>query len=80
MSLFDLFIQEKPYLVEISKHTQRSYRIALDKFKGFGLENSALNQFVILLRESGLKKGACNFYIRSVNSRGVLRMSTLLNT
>ena len=67
-TLFDTFLQEKRYLVGISKHTERAYRFALERLKTFELKRASLNSFVLSLRESGLSPSGCNVYIRSANS------------
>lgn len=90
-TLFDLFVQEKTYLCNVSPKTIRSYKQAFNAYQRV-LSSSELNRanvtpprgtdtqdrteitkdtlkdFVIGMREAGLSPGACNVYIRSMNS------------
>ncbi len=72
--MFDQFIKELQYLKNISPLTIKSYKQAYDRYKRFSGENDilptkqSLNQFVIGMREAGLKPSSCNISIRAINS------------
>ena len=84
MSLTDLFarfLKEKQFLANISSKTVRSYQQAFNAYQRVlsgqvGCTSKAdeiptkdtLKDFVIGMREFGLSPGACNVYIRSINS------------
>ena len=79
LELFEKFLKEKQFLANISPKTVRSYRQAFNAYqrvlRGSGHSGrddvptkDALKDFVIGMRESGLSPGACNVYIRSINS------------
>ena len=84
MSLTDLFarlLKEKQFLANISSKTVRSYQQAFNADQRVlsgqvGCTSKAdeiptkdtLKDFVIGMREFGLSPGACNVYIRSINS------------
>lgn len=67
---FDQFIKEKRFLDNLSENTIRSYKLAFQWFEKLGgdLNKTALSNFVIGLRESGMNPGGCNVKIRSMNS------------
>jgi integrase/recombinase XerD len=78
-ALFNLFLKEKQFLNGISPKTIRSYQQAFNAYQrvlnGSGHSDrddvptkDTLKDFVIGMRESGLSPGACNVYIRSINS------------
>jgi integrase/recombinase XerD len=81
-SLFEQFLKEKQFLIGISPKTIRSYQQAFKAYQrvlSTGGESSSgepdttptkdtLKDFVIGMREAGLSPGACNVYIRSMNS------------
>lgn len=79
--LFKTFLQEKQYLSNLSPKTLVSYEQAFNTYQrvlggqvGYASKaddiptKDALRDFVIAMRESGLSAGACNVYIRSLNS------------
>ena len=77
--LFTNFLKEKTFLTGVSPKTIRSYQQAFNAYQRvlsaagqFQPETTptkdTLKGFVIGMRESGLSPGACNVYIRSVNS------------
>ena len=68
--LFKLFIREKRFLDNISPLTIKSYEVSFQKFEQYATELSkpSLNDFVIGMREEGLKPGGINVKIRSINS------------
>lgn len=72
--MFDQFINELKYLKNVSPLTIKSYRQAYDRYKRCMGENDilptkqSLNQFVIGMREAGLKPTTCNISIRAMNS------------
>jgi site-specific recombinase XerD len=78
LELFERFLKEKQFLANISPKTVRSYRQAFNAYRralgqsdgGCSAEvtKDSSKDFVIGMRESGLSPGACNVYIRSVNS------------
>lgn len=67
---FEAFIQDRVYLKNVSEKTVRSYRQAHRHWRLSRAEpnRGGLNQFVVYLRKKGLSPGACNVYIRSINS------------
>jgi integrase/recombinase XerD len=66
--LFERFLREKTYLVNLSPKTALSYRQAFKHFQGHSLTKQGVTEFVVGMREAGLSPGACNVYIRSINS------------
>jgi integrase/recombinase XerD len=67
MEAFELFIKEKRYLQNVSKHTIAFYERS---FKAFGLEsfsNESLKVRVIELREAGMSAACVDAYIRGIN-------------
>jgi integrase/recombinase XerD len=68
--LFDKFIREKRFLADASLNTIRSYEMSFLKFEKYTerLDKASLNEFVIGMRQEGLKPGGCNVKIRSINS------------
>jgi len=65
---FDKFIHERKYLQNVSPRTLTWYA---ESFKWFGTENPTddeLKNFVIRMREKGLKATSCNKRIRAVNA------------
>lgn len=76
--LFAKFLKEKTFLVGISPKTVRSYKQAFNAYQRVlsSMRTQAnelptkdtLKDFVIGMREAGLSPGACNVYIRSINS------------
>lgn len=69
-TLFALFLREKQYLAGLSPRTIRSYKQAFQAFKRHkcALTASGLKEWIISLQEEGLKPGAINVYVRSMNS------------
>jgi site-specific recombinase XerD len=79
LELLERFLKEKQFLANISPKTVRSYRQAFNAYQrvlnGSGHSDrddvptkDTLKDFVIGMREAGLSPGACNVYIRSINS------------
>jgi integrase/recombinase XerD len=79
--LFASFLKEKEFLAGISAKTIRSYQQAFNAYQRvlsserIGTSKAddlptkdTLKDFVIGMREEGLSPGACNVYIRSMNS------------
>jgi integrase/recombinase XerD len=79
--LFAQFLKEKQFLNGISLKTIRSYQQAFNAYQRVLTKvrlrpdwaealptKDTLKDFVIGMRESGLSPGACNVYIRSINS------------
>lgn len=69
--LFAEFLKEKEFLAGLSKKTLDSYQQAFNCYVRLGggtPTKEGLKDFVIAMRESGLSAGACNVYIRSINS------------
>jgi integrase/recombinase XerD len=79
--LFERFLKEKTFLTGVSPKTIRSYRQAFNAYQrvlsgeDYGTSEEmklptkdTLKDFVIGMREAGLSPGACNVYIRSINS------------
>src|SRR5690348_12281480 len=67
--LFAKFILEQEYVKNLAPNTLKSYRnsfIAWERFKG-ELSEDGLLEFIIAMRRGGLKPGACNVHIRSLN-------------
>ena len=80
-TFFNLFLKEKQFLNGISLKTIRSYQQAFNAYQRVLSKpnegnskaddipaKDTLKDFVIGMRESGLSPGACNVYIRSINS------------
>jgi site-specific recombinase XerD len=71
-SMFDQFVKELQYLKNVSPLTVKSYRHAHNRYLKFGKEilptKVSLNQFVVGMRETGLKPTSCNISIRAINS------------
>lgn len=67
--LFAKFIKECEYVKNLSPATLRSYQYAYDAWDRFNgeLSDDGLSEFIYSMREAGLKPGACNVYIRSLN-------------
>jgi integrase/recombinase XerD len=71
MKLFDQFCKEKQYLHGTSPLTIKSYRQAFDRFVNSGgtkINKESLSQYVIWMRERGLKATTCNISIRAFNT------------
>lgn len=72
--MFDQFVKELQYLKNVSPLTVKSYRQAYERYCRFTGERdilptkASLNQFVIGMREAGLKPTSCNISIRAINS------------
>lgn len=71
--LFERFVKEKTFLLGVTPKTIRWYRQRWNAFtRTIGtpdvLDRFVLNEFVIKLRESGIKPRSCNVYICSINS------------
>lgn len=80
-NLFEQFLKEKQFLCNLSPKTIDSYRQAFNAYQRVlsraEVDTSradeiptkdTLKDFVIGMREAGLSPGACNVYIRSINS------------
>jgi site-specific recombinase XerD len=67
---FDLFIQEKQYLNNLSHHTIRSYKRAFKTFQKHGgeLTKEGLTRFIIECRKAGMKTVTINTYCVGFNS------------
>ena len=67
---FDQYIKEKHFLSNLAFHTIRSYKLAFQWFQKLDgeINKTALQNFVIGMRESGMNIGGCNVKIRSINS------------
>ena len=66
--MFEQFIRERRYITNVSPRTIEWYR---ESFKWLQIENpthSDLTEFVIRMREAGLKATSCNNRIRAVNA------------
>lgn len=63
--MFEQFIREQQYLKGVSPRTIQWYR---ESFKWRGSPNADLKDFVIGMRQKGLKPGSCNNRIRAVNA------------
>lgn len=71
--LFERFVKEKTFLLGVTPKTIRWYRQSWNAFtRTIGtpdvLDRFVLHDFVIKLRESGIKPRSCNVYICAVNS------------
>jgi integrase/recombinase XerD len=69
--LFAEFLKEKEFVAGLSKKTLDSYQQAFNCYIRLGGDTptkEGLKGFVIAMREAGLSAGACNVYIRSINS------------
>ena len=71
--LHERFIKEKRFLLGVTPKTERWYRQSWNAFvRSVGLpeilDRFILNDFVIKLRESGVKPVSCNTYIGGMNS------------
>ena len=70
--MFEQFIKELLYLKNLSPLTVKSYRQAYGRYCQYSGENdilptkTSLNQFVIGMREAGLKPTSCNVSIRAI--------------
>lgn len=77
--LFELFIRERKFLKNSSPKTIDFYRQSYHRLKKFGNPNLTrlhLQQWVISMREEGLKPVTVNVYVRGINSfTGWLRES-----
>jgi integrase/recombinase XerD len=69
-SLFEQFIQERRYLKNITPKTERYYRQSWTSFSKVSdqLTKAQLIEWVIRLREDGVKPVSCNTYISAINS------------
>ncbi len=71
LKLFEQFCKEKQYLHGTSPLTIKSYKQAFDRFVKSGgteLTKDSLSQYVIWMRERGLKATTCNISIRGFNT------------
>lgn len=71
--LFDQFVREKKYLLNVTQKTETFYRMSWRAFtRCVGvpetLDRFILNEFVIKLRETGIKAKSCNTYICAINT------------
>lgn len=71
--LFERFVKEKKFLLGVTVNTERWYRQSWTAFtRTVGtpevLDRFVLNDFVIKLKESGIKNKSCNVYIGAINS------------
>lgn len=65
---FELFIQEKKYLRNVSPATVRWYRDSLRWMPSPAPDSAALKDVVMAMRTKGLRATSCNCYIRAINS------------
>lgn len=61
---FEQFIKERIYLHNVSARTVEWYRESVKWLSRFPLTEDGLKQFVIAMREAGLKPISCNNRIR----------------
>jgi integrase/recombinase XerD len=73
--LFEQFVKERKYLKNVTPKTVIYYRNSWDSFSKFvsaqlpeDLSRALLNQYVVQLRESGIKPVSCNTYISGINA------------
>jgi integrase/recombinase XerD len=71
--LFNQFVREKKYLLNVTKKTETWYWMSWKAFtRNVGtpeiLDRFVLNEFVIKLRESGIQAKSCNTYICAINT------------
>lgn len=79
-SYFDQFVRERTYLNNVTPKTREWYQTAWKAFKRFQVEaaprseqaplisRSDLQQFVVHLRERGVKPVSCNCWLRAMNA------------
>jgi integrase/recombinase XerD len=65
---FEQFCQERKYLVNVSPRTIEWYRCALKWLGNSTPDEAALKDFVMRMRNAGLKPSSCNCHIRAVNA------------
>jgi site-specific recombinase XerD len=68
--LFEQFIREKIYLKNVSPKTVRYYRdswAAYQRYAGEQLNKNQLAEFVIKMRQAGVKPVSCNTFISGIN-------------
>ena len=65
---FELFIQEKKYLRNVSAATVQRYRASLKWLPTPTPDEAVLKDFVMRMRAKGLKATSCNCHIPAVNS------------
>jgi integrase/recombinase XerD len=65
---FNQFIQERKYLKNVSPRTLEWYGEALRWLGNPSPDEAALKNFVVRMREKGLKPVSCNSYISAVNA------------
>jgi site-specific recombinase XerD len=80
---FELYIQEKTYLNNLSAHTIRSYRKAFKTFKGTGgeLTKGGLSNFIVECRKEEMTPATLNTCSIALNAflLDLKRMSTSPN-
>jgi integrase/recombinase XerD len=65
---FDDFIRERRYLKNVSANTIKWYQQSFNWLAKFPLAEDGVKQFVIAMREAGLKATSCNSRIRVANA------------
>jgi integrase/recombinase XerD len=60
MEKFEQFIKERIYLKNVSPRTVEWYREAFRRLANFPLTGDGLKEFVISMRQGGLKPVSCN--------------------
>src|ERR1700733_3196007 len=63
--MFEQFLKERQYLANVSPATLRWYQ---ESFKWLGTPDANLQEFVIRMRQKGLKATSCNNRIRAINA------------
>jgi hypothetical protein len=66
--MFEQFIKERQYLQNVSPRTIQWYQESFKWLDNPNPNKAELKQFVIRLREKGLKASNCNNRIRAVNA------------
>ena len=72
-TLFDQFLKERLYLKNVSERTLVWYRVAFKNYHALVPATSlptkaTLQQFVVALRERGIKPVTCNTYVGAMNA------------
>lgn len=67
MKKFQEFLREKQYLQNVSAHTLRWYKFALNWLPSENPNTADLKLMVVKMREAGLKATGCNAAIRAIN-------------
>ena len=67
-SSFELFIKERRYLKNVSERTIQWYRESFAWLGKYPLTEAGVKEFVIGMRQGGLKPVSCNCRIRVANA------------